>query len=194
MQHRDTGADIWQLKESIPNFTPDFTLTVKEDEDKLVYLKITRDLFIDYLKKDKTFAMKLDTAEGVVKTHKELEIRLRSGTNPQGTTPSGTVVVSPMNTINTGLNHVAVRTISGNPNAIAPMPAGIATPPGAVINKNVNQNNNHMSSSAYYANTKPKQILARSRPPSNSESCIYDAILKDKEASPLVSKNNDTNV
>merc|ERR1712110_417274 len=159
-----------------------------------------RNMFIDYLNKDRIGEQRLDAAATIVNEHKELaknlENRIRSNTlgGPLNNVPGGASTpgnsVQPTGVIPTnnqpgvvgvmGLaspvsNHIpnqqVLRTISGNPNnAVAP----------ANVVPNSNQNNNN----AVF------QLIARSRNSSNSEPNIYDSVLKDREASPLVGSKN----
>ena len=162
------------------DFLPDYTLTMKEGEDKLVFLKISRSMFIDYLNRDRKGEQRLDAATAVVDQHKELaknlENRIRANTGNNAVAsggnntpnngnsmsqngPTGVVVVSPV-----GNGGQVVRTISQQPNQVAPAPINSTN--------NTNSNNNAMY-----------QLLARSRNNSNSEPNIYDTKI---ETSPLV--------
>lgn len=172
------------------DFLPDYTLTMKEGEDKLVFLKITRNMFIDYLNKDKVGEARFEAAAAIVGEHKELAVklenRIRSNTmgGVDGVTPllsgnitSGNAIganqVQPCRICpNTGAvvspgSVVKPQVLKSGSNAVAPL-AGVVIP-------NSNQNNNTVY-----------QLIARSRHSSHSEANVYDSFLKDRETSPLV--------
>jgi len=171
------------------DFLPDYTLTMKEGEDKLVFLKITRNMFIDYLNKDKVGEARFEAAAAIVDEHKELAVklenRIRSNTigGVDGVTPFLSGNITPGNVVaanqvqpcricpNTGAvvspGAVKPQVLRSGSNAVAPL-AGIVIP-------NSNGNNNTVY-----------QLIARSRHSSHSEANVYDSVLKDRESSPLV--------
>jgi len=171
------------------DFLPDYTLTMKEGEDKLVFLKVTRNMFIDYLNKDKVGEARFEAAAAIVDEHKELAVklenRIRSNTigGVDGVTPFLSGNITPGNVVaanqvqpcricpNTGAvvspGAVKPQVLRSGPNAVAPL-AGIVIP-------NSNGNNNTVY-----------QLIARSRHSSHSEANVYDSVLKDRESSPLV--------
>lgn len=109
----------------IPDFIPDFTLTIKKDEDKLVFMKITRQAFLQALYKDDQAGKRLDYATKIVEHNKELESgnRTRSGTNdPRPVATNG--MINPLSNSNTGLNMI------------------VTTNPTTEPNRNTNQSNN----------------------------------------------------
>merc|ERR1719219_2338241 len=79
----------WKVKSGgkIPDFIPDFTLSMKDDEDKIVYLRITRNMFSDYLRKDEQANARMELAETVVAAHKAEEARIRAVTGPTAMGP-----------------------------------------------------------------------------------------------------------
>jgi len=171
------------------DFLPDYTLTMKEGEDKLVFLKVTRKIFIDYLNKDKVGEARFEAAAAIVGEHKELAVklenRIRSNTmgGADGVAPllsgnitpgngAGTNQVQPCRTCPiTGAvvspGAAKPQVLRSGSNAVAPL-AGVVIP-------NSNQNNNTVY-----------QLIARSRHSSHSEANVYDSVLKDRESSPLV--------
>merc|ERR1712131_162068 len=77
----------WQMRKgTIPDFIPDFTLTMSPEEDKLVYMKIDRDIFWKALTTDENAVNRLERATEIVEYHRtavDEAVRTRAGTqNP----------------------------------------------------------------------------------------------------------------
>merc|ERR1712071_649018 len=81
-----TPATNWQMrKDTIPDFIPDFTLTMSPEEDRLVYMRIDRDIFWKALTTDENAVNRMERAKEIVELHKTIDevARTRTGTmNP----------------------------------------------------------------------------------------------------------------